>query len=78
MRRFAPFLVTFSALLSAIIPVVPSGAAADLSEGRPAPATVPLQTECRAPQTLRLRRFEDESAQLLCAGRVIVRVSVPD
>lgn len=33
--------------------------------------------ECPAPQTLRLRRFEDGSAQVLCAGRVIVRISVP-
>ncbi|HEX3240913.1 MAG TPA: hypothetical protein VHR18_12380 [Solirubrobacterales bacterium] len=53
------------------------GAAAGLSESRPARAAAPLQTECRTPQTLRLRRFEDGSAQLLCAARVIVRISVP-
>jgi hypothetical protein len=70
-------LVTFSALLPAIIPVVPTGAAADLSEGRPAAAAAPPRVECRTPQKLRLRRFEDGSAQLLCADRVIVRVSVP-
>lgn len=76
MRRFAPFLITFSALLPVVVPVLPSGAAG-LSNGRPAPAAVPLRAECRHPQTLRLRRFEDGSAQLRCAGRVIVRVSVP-
>lgn len=32
---------------------------------------------CEAPATLRLRRFEDGSAQLLCAARPIARVSVP-
>jgi hypothetical protein len=77
MKRFAPFLVTFSALLPAIIPVVSTGSAADLSEARRAPATAPLRTECHTPRTLRLRRFEDGSGQLLCADRVIVRVSVP-
>lgn len=77
MRRFAPFLITFSALLPAVVPVVPSGVAADLSEARPVSAATPLRTECRTPRTLRLHRFEDESAQVLCAGRVIVRVSVP-
>jgi hypothetical protein len=32
---------------------------------------------CARPATLRLRRFEDRSAQLLCGGRVLLRVSVP-
>ena len=77
MRRFAPFLITFSALLPAVVPVLPSGAASGVSEARPAPAAMPLRTGCRAPRSLRLRRFEDGSAQLLCAGRIIVRVSVP-
>jgi hypothetical protein len=35
------------------------------------------RVECHRPRTLRLRRFEDGSAQLRCAGRVLVRVSVP-
>jgi hypothetical protein len=36
-----------------------------------------VEIGCGAPGTLRLRRFEDGSAQLLCGGRVLVRVSVP-
>jgi hypothetical protein len=32
---------------------------------------------CAHPATLRLLRFEDGSAQLRCAGRVLVRVSSP-
>lgn len=32
---------------------------------------------CERPRGLRLHRFEDRSARLECAGRVIVRVSVP-
>ena len=41
------------------------------------PAAPPLRVHCAAPATLKLRRFEDRSAQLRCAGRVLVRVSVP-
>ena len=37
----------------------------------------PPRLHCDAPATLRLRRFEDRSAQLLCGRRVIVRISVP-
>jgi hypothetical protein len=36
-----------------------------------------MRIECRIPRELRLRRFEDRSAQLLCGRRVIVRISVP-
>jgi hypothetical protein len=36
------------------------------------------RVECEPDRGLRLRRFEDRSAQLLCGRRVIVRVSVPD
>ncbi|MDX6623762.1 MAG: hypothetical protein QOE75_1694 [Solirubrobacterales bacterium] len=52
---------------------------AGLDEGaaaEPAIAT-PVRAHCSAPRTLRLRRFEDHSAQLLCGRRVIVRISVP-
>jgi hypothetical protein len=35
------------------------------------------RVECEHPATLRLRRFEDGSARLECAGRTLVRVSVP-
>ena len=38
----------------------------------------PARVECRTPQALRLHRFEDRSAQLLCGRRVIVRISVPN
>jgi hypothetical protein len=36
------------------------------------------RVECDRPATLRLHRFEDGSARLECAGRALVRVSVPD
>ncbi len=35
------------------------------------------RVECSKPRTLRLVRYEDRSARLYCAGRVLVRVSVP-
>jgi hypothetical protein len=49
------------------------------------PAFVPVlpahppafRTWCGQPSRLRLRRFEDGSAQLLCGGRLLARVSVP-
>lgn len=37
----------------------------------------PVRVECEEPAALSLRRFEDGSAWLLCAGRVLARVSVP-
>lgn len=40
-----------------------------------APAKRVPRVECD--RELRLRRFEDRSAQLLCGDRVVVRVSVP-
>jgi len=43
---------------------------------RPPLSSAP-RIECPQPRTLRLRRFEDGSAQLRCAGRVIARISVP-
>jgi hypothetical protein len=46
-----------------------------------APRTVlpwhPVGLRCERPRTLLLRRFEDGSAWVLCAGRVLARVSVP-
>lgn len=35
------------------------------------------RVHCAAPHALRLDRFEDGSAQVRCAGRILVRVSVP-
>jgi hypothetical protein len=37
----------------------------------------PLRVQCDRPSTLRLARFEDGSARLVCAGRVLVLISVP-
>jgi hypothetical protein len=36
-----------------------------------------VRVECDLPAALSLRRFEDGSAWLLCAGRILARVSVP-
>ena len=36
-----------------------------------------LRVECEKPGTLRLVRYEDASARLYCAGRVLVRIGVP-
>lgn len=35
------------------------------------------RVECPQPSTLHLARFEDGSARLECARRVLVRISVP-
>jgi len=35
------------------------------------------RVECDRPRTLGLRRFEDGSAWLECAGRILVRIGVP-
>jgi len=40
------------------------------------PRPVP-RVECKRPGTLELRRFEDGSAQLRCARRLLVRVAIP-
>lgn len=37
----------------------------------------PMRLYCERPRALQLRRFEDGSAWILCAGRVLARVSVP-
>ena len=37
----------------------------------------PIRLQCERPRTLRLRRFEDGSAWVLCAGRLLARVSAP-
>jgi len=78
----APLLL--ASLLALAFAVDTSGS--PLSD-RPVPAPAPGPTRphphpsprvsCERPQTLHLRRFEDRSARLECAGRILVRVSVP-
>lgn len=36
-----------------------------------------LRVQCAHPAALRLVRYEDRSARLYCAGRVLVKVGVP-
>lgn len=74
------WLVTFAPAALLGIPLAAGG-----EDAGPAPrsrdAVPPMRlvprVACRAPETLRLRHFEDRSAQLLCGRRVIVRISVP-
>lgn len=76
MRWFLPLLA--AALLTLIASFAPIGStgAAD-SALSPVDRVVVPRVDCERPGTLRLRRFEDRSARLECAGRVLVRVSVP-
>lgn len=60
-----------SLLLAALLALAFSIAA------RGAPSSTGLRVECATPRSLRLHRFEDGSARLECAGRTLVRVSVP-
>lgn len=67
-------------LLVTVAPGAFFGVASAWQTGEEASTAPPLaapRVECAAPRTLRLRRFEDRSAQLLCGHRVIVRISVP-
>jgi hypothetical protein len=71
--------VTLVPVLAAAIGLFPATVGSARPE-RSAPLTAvsrAVRVACPAPRTLRLRRFEDGSAQLLCRGRAIVRVSVP-
>ncbi len=65
MRLFASLLAAF--LLTLAFSLAPASSA-------PPPA---IRVQCPRPPTLRLYRFEDGSAHLQCAGRTLVRVSVP-
>jgi len=60
-------------LVLALLGLSPAGS----RELSPALRVTAPRVECRQPRTLHLRRFEDGSAQLRCAGRILVRVSVP-
>jgi hypothetical protein len=52
-------------------------AAAAIWIATPASGAPAARVECSKPRTLRLVRYEDRSARLYCAGRVLVRISVP-
>jgi hypothetical protein len=65
MRRLIPLLLS---LLTLAIPLTTSAGA----EHSSAP-----ELFCEHPRALHLHRFEDHSAWLECAGRVIARISVP-
>ncbi|HEX3733641.1 MAG TPA: hypothetical protein VHU86_00675 [Solirubrobacterales bacterium] len=81
MRALTPLL--FAALLTLAIALgtsAPSDSDAHLSvppSGANLVPAPPPRIECERPRTLRLRRFEDRSARLECAGHILVRVSVP-
>ena len=85
MPLLRPLLVLLAAALATLaLSLLSPGAdpAAVAYRGDPgldpvAPVPAAPRVGCGRPATLRLRRFEDGSAWLLCAGRVLVRVSVP-
>jgi hypothetical protein len=56
-----------------VVVLVALGAPFTLATGAP-PVT---RVECDRPRTLKLRRFEDGSAWLECAGRILIRIDVP-
>ncbi|HWT90064.1 MAG TPA: hypothetical protein VN179_03015 [Solirubrobacterales bacterium] len=76
MRRLLPFLL--ASMVSLTVPLTPAKYG-DAAEHGPAAVALPHapRLSCERPRTLRLHRFEDGSAQLKCAGRIIARVSAP-
>jgi hypothetical protein len=76
-----PLLILLAASLLALVFALSSAGAHRES----APAFGPVEPVrppafrawCGEPTRLRLRRFEDGSAQLLCDGRLLARISVP-
>jgi hypothetical protein len=75
MRWLLPLLAAALLTLGASFSSVGTSGATDPAL-RPIGIAAP-RVRCEHPGTLRLRRFEDRSARLECAGRVLVRVSVP-
>jgi hypothetical protein len=61
----------------------PAAWAATSAAQTPAPtalssgAAAPARLQCSRPQRLRLQRFEDGSAKLFCARRLLARIGVP-
>lgn len=84
MRAFVPLLAaSLATLVFALVPAPASHSwataqprRAALGPAHPAARLAP-RIECDHPRLLRLRRFEDGSARLECAGRLLLRVSVP-
>lgn len=74
MRRLLPPLI--ASLLTLAVSLSPPAGAERVERAGP-PGAGSSKARCQAPDTLRLRRFEDGSAWLLCGGRVLVRVTVP-
>jgi len=64
-------------LIGASALIATAGALARTLPGSDAAARSVPTVSCEAPRTLRLERFEDGSAKLLCNGRLLVRISVP-
>jgi hypothetical protein len=75
MRWLLPLLL--ASLVTLAFALSTSAGAGQVREAAPLPRPQAPRVHCKAPRALELRRFEDGSAQLRCAGRVIARVSVP-
>jgi hypothetical protein len=75
MRWLLPLLA--AALLTLVASFSPLGSTRAADPLPPVGAQVVPRVHCERPGTLRLRRFEDRSARLECAGQVLVRISVP-
>lgn len=75
MRWLLPLLL--ASLVTLVFALGTSGGAEQVREATPLPRPQVPRVHCGRPRTLALHRFEDGSAQLRCAGRVIARVSVP-
>lgn len=81
MRLPLTLLAAVLVLAAAVLLMV--GAAAFASAPRPtlgdvaAPRRAVPTVACETPRLLRLDRFEDGSAKLMCGGRLLARVSVP-
>jgi hypothetical protein len=73
------FAVSLLVLGLALWPVCSAGTSqvGELADARAVLPAQPVRLRCGHPGRLRLQRFEDGSAQLRCADRVLARVSVP-
>lgn len=74
MRKFLPLLIALVALACSF---AAEADAKHFHAAAPAKRAEGVRIDCGQPMTLRLRRFEDGSAWLLCGPRVLARISVP-